>query len=115
MFKSIKGKLISLISMLIISMVLLSLYSINNLNVINKVSTNMTTELIPGLIESGNINTMTSDFRIMEYEHIISTDRNEMAQKEKDMEAKNSEIQSNMKQYEEVFYDDKDKQLFWDS
>lgn len=112
MFKSIKGKLISLISMLIISMVLLSLYSINNLNVINKVSTNMTTELIPGLIESGNINTMTSDFRIMEYEHIISTDRNEMAQKEKDMEAKNSEIQSNMKQYEEVFYDDKDKQLF---
>lgn len=55
---------------------------------------------------------MTSDFRIMEYEHIISTDRNEMAQKEKDMEAKNSEIQSNMKQYEEVFYDDKDKQLF---
>lgn len=112
MFKSIKGKLVSLISMLIISMVLLSLYSINNLSVINTVSANMSTELIPGLIQSGNINTMTSDFRIMEYEHIISTDRNEMAQKEKDMEAKNSEIQSNMKQYEEVFYDDKDKQLF---
>ena len=112
MFKSIKGKLVLLISMLIISMVLLSLYSINNLNVINTVSANMSTELIPGLIQSGNINTMTSDFRIMEYEHIISTDKNEMAQKEKDMEAKNSEIQSSMQQYEKTFYDDKDKQLF---
>ncbi len=112
MFKSIKGKLVSLISMLIISMVLLSLYSINNLSVINTVSANMSTELIPGLIQSGNINTKTSDFRIMEYEHIISTDKNEMAQKEKDMEAKNSEIQSNMQEYEKTFYDDKDKQLF---
>ncbi|NRT75431.1 methyl-accepting chemotaxis protein [Clostridium beijerinckii] len=112
MFKSIKGKLVSLISMLIISMVLLSLYSINNLNVINTVSANMSTELIPGLIHSGNINTMTSDFRIMEYEHIISTDKNEMAQKEKDMEAKNSEIQSNIQQYEKTFFDDKDRQLF---
>ncbi|MFT8343637.1 methyl-accepting chemotaxis protein [Clostridium beijerinckii] len=112
MFKSIKGKLVSLISMLIISMILLSLYSINNLNVINTVSANMSTELIPGLIHSGNINTMTSDFRIMEYEHIISTDKNEMAQKEKDMEAKNSEIQSNIQQYEKTFFDDKDRQLF---
>jgi methyl-accepting chemotaxis protein len=112
MFKSIKSKLISLISMVIVSMVALGLYSINNLNIVNKVSTDMSVELVPGIIQSENMNTMTSDFRILEYEHIISTDPNEMAQKEKDMHEKNNEIQEGMKLYEKTFFDDQDKQLY---
>lgn len=103
MFKSIKGKLITLTCMFVVSMVVLGLYSINNLNVVNKVSNDMSEELVPGIIESDNINTMTSDFRILEYEHIISTDSKEMAQKEKEMEDKNKEIQKSMSNYEKTF------------
>lgn len=112
MFKSIKGKLISLISLLIISMVCLGIYSISNLNLVNKVLTDMSVELVPGIIQSENINTMTSDFRILEYEHIISADKNEMAQKEKDMHNKNTEIQESMNLYEKTFFNDEEKQLF---
>lgn len=112
MFKSIKGKLISLISLLIISMVCLGIYSISNLNLVNKVSTDMSVEVVPGIIQSENINTMTSDFRILEYEHIISADKNEMAQKEKDMHNKNTEIQESMNLYEKTFFNDEEKQLF---
>lgn len=112
MFRSIKGKLILLTFTLIVSMVLLGLYFINNLNVVNKISTDMSVELIPSIIQSESINTMTSDYRILEYEHIISTDPNEMAQKEKEMEAKNKEIQDIINLYEKTFFDDKDKKLF---
>jgi methyl-accepting chemotaxis protein len=112
MFKSIKSKLISFISFLIVSMVFLGIYSINNLEIVNNVSTNMTKEIIPGIIQSENVNTMTSDYRILEYEHIISTDNAEMAQKEKDMNAKNKEIQDTFQLYQQTFHDDQEKQIF---
>lgn len=112
MFKSIKGKLITLMTLLIMSIVFLGLYYINNLNRVNQVSTDITEDYIPGIIESGNMNTMTSDYRILEYEHIISTDINEMSQKEKQMEDKNNEISKEMALYEKSFYSSEDKKLF---
>jgi len=112
MFRSIKSKLILLISLLILSMLFLGLYSLNNLKNVNKISTDMSEQLVPGIINSGNINTMTSDFRILEYEHIISTDDNVMAQKEKDMKQKESEIEQQMNLYSKVSFNDEDKNLF---
>ena len=112
MFKSIKSKLITLVTLLIFAMVFLGVYSINNLNKVNQVSTDITADFIPGMIQSGNINTMTSDFRILEYEHIISTDNTEMAQKEKEMENKNNEISKEMDLYEKSITSSEDKKLF---
>ncbi|WP_459479675.1 methyl-accepting chemotaxis protein [Clostridium saccharoperbutylacetonicum] len=115
MFKSIKSKLILLTAMLIISMISLGVYSINNLNIVNQISTDMSVQLIPSIIQSGSINTMTSDYRILEYEHIISTDPSDMNKKEKEMEDKNKEIQDIISVYEKSFFDDKDKKLFEDA
>ncbi|WP_160684243.1 methyl-accepting chemotaxis protein [Clostridium sp. C2-6-12] len=112
MLKSIKGKLITLMTFLILAMISLGIYSINNLNKVNQISTDITEDYIPGIIQSGNINTMTSDYRILEYEHIISTDKNEMSQKEKDMEAKNNQISKEMTLYEKSFHSSEDKKLF---
>lgn len=112
MFKSIKSKLIFLVSMLVASMMFLGLYSINNMNKVNKVSTDIAVEIIPGITHSENMNTMTSDFRLLEYEHIISTDKDEMAQKEKDMDAKNNQINQEMTLYEAALIDEQDKKLF---
>ena len=112
MFQSIKSKLILLISLLILSMLSLGLYSLNNLKNINKISTDMSEQLVPGIIRSGNINTMTSDFRILEYEHIISTDNNVMAQKEKDLKQKESEIDQQMNLYSKISINEEDKNLF---
>jgi methyl-accepting chemotaxis protein len=90
----------------------LGIYSINNLNKVNQISTDITEDFIPGIVQSGNMNTMTSDFRILEYEHIISTDNNEMRQKEKDMEDKNNQISKEMALYEKSFNNSEDKKLF---
>jgi len=112
MLKSIKSKLITLISLLIFSMIFLGIYSINNLNKVNQVSTDIETDLVPGIIDSENINTMTSDFRILEYEHIIATDNDTMAQKEKAMEEKNNQIKQAMLLYEKSFYNSEDKKIY---
>lgn len=114
MLKSIKGKLIVFISILIISIVALGIYSISNLSIVNKISTDMSEDLLPGIVKSEDANTMTSDFRILEYEHILSTGLNEMDQKEKDMNQKNTQIQEIMKLYEKGISNSEEKQVFED-
>lgn len=93
MLKTIKSKLIFLVSMLLITMVSMSLYSIKSLEDVNDKSTVISEDMVPGIIYSEELNTMTSDYRILEYEHIISEDIEELNEKEKLMEKKNKEIQ----------------------
>ncbi|HEY5524500.1 MAG TPA: methyl-accepting chemotaxis protein, partial [Clostridium sp.] len=112
MFKTIKSKLILLVLMLIGSMVFLGVYSINSLNKVNQQSTVIAVNWTPGIMYSEEINTMTSDYRILQFQHIISINNDEMVQAEKDMEAKNGDIQKAMISYSKTFYSDEDKSLF---
>lgn len=69
-FRTIKSKLISLISMLITSLIFVGVFSIVILHKVNMKSTIISDSWILGTIFSEELNTMTSDFRILEYEHI---------------------------------------------
>ncbi len=46
-------------------------------------STEISKYWVPSIIYSEELNTMTSDFRILEYDHIISTNAEMMNEKEK--------------------------------
>ncbi len=51
------------------------------------------------MIYSEELNTMTSDLRILEYDHIISTNAEMMHEKEREMEEKSKEIEKYLALY----------------
>lgn len=99
MLKTIKSKLIFLTSILLTSILFMGVYSVVNLKAVNSKSTIISEEMVPGIIYSEELNNMTSDFRLIEYEHIIAQSSQVMDEKEKAMEEKNKEIQNYMENY----------------
>lgn len=98
--------------MLVASLIFMGLFSINNLEILNNHSTIISENLIPKIIFSEDLNTMMSDFRILEYEHIVAADNSTMSTKEKEMEAKKAEIENLMSLYEKSLYEGKDKKVY---
>ncbi len=88
MVKTIKGKLVFLVAILVGAIVYMGGYSIKNLDNVNEKSTEISKKWVPAMIYSEELNTMTSDLRILEYDHIISTSAEMMNEKEREMEEK---------------------------
>ncbi len=88
MVKTIKGKLVFLVAILVGAIVYMGGYSIKNLDNVNEKSTEISKKWVPAMIYSEELNTMTSDLRILEYDHIISTNAEMMHEKEREMEEK---------------------------
>lgn len=112
LLKTIKSKLISLVVILLGALVFIGGYSLLNLKTVNDKSTIIASDWVPRIIYSEQLNTLTSDFRILEYEHIISTSPKEMSEKETLIEAKNADIQKFLADYEKKLYNQTDKELF---
>ena len=79
----------------------LGIYSIFSLSSVDNVASIINTHWLPNSNYANEINTMTSDYRILEYQHIISTDKNEMAKLEELLQSKNDEISKILKKYKE--------------
>lgn len=112
MLKTIRGKLIALIVLLIAAIVFLGLFSTNGLKKVNDKATVITNVWIPRIILAEELNTMTSDFRVNEYGHLVDSDSGAMAEREKIMEELKSMIDSRLSEYEKTLSDDKDKELY---
>ncbi|ENK0839882.1 methyl-accepting chemotaxis protein [Clostridium botulinum] len=112
MIKTIKGKLIFLVGILVCAILFIGGYSIKNLYDVNKMSTEISKYWVPSIIYSEELNTMTSDFRILEYDHIISTNAEMMNEKEKEMEEKNKEIEKYLALYKKGVNSKEDEELF---
>ncbi|MCW6108518.1 methyl-accepting chemotaxis protein, partial [Clostridium sporogenes] len=65
----------------------------------------------PFIIYSEELNTITSDFRILEYDHIISTNAEMMKEKEKEMEEKSKEVEKYLVLYKKGVNSKEDKEL----
>ncbi|WP_252224560.1 methyl-accepting chemotaxis protein [Clostridium sp. ZBS2] len=112
MLKTIKNKLIFLVAIFVITIIFMGIYSIKTLNNVNKQSTIIAQDFIPAMICSEELNTMTSDFRLLEYSHIVATIPEIMEEKEKAMEEKEKEIQKKLDIYSKTIYGEEDKELF---
>ncbi|CDI50019.1 methyl-accepting chemotaxis protein [Clostridium tetani] len=112
MLKTIKGKLIFLVTILVSANIFMGIYSIKSLEAVNEKSTAIAQYGIPGIIYSEELNTMTSDFRLFEYGHIISQDAGRMKRREKSIEEKNKEIQNYLSLYKKSINTKEDEELF---
>ncbi|MBY6836578.1 methyl-accepting chemotaxis protein [Clostridium botulinum] len=112
MLKTIKSKLIFLVTMFVITIVFMGIYSTKTLSSVNKQSTIITQEFIPAMICSEELNVMTSDFRLLEYDHIISNTSEAMQEKENEMEENKKEIQKSLDFYATTIRAEEDKELF---
>lgn len=111
MRSSVKAKLVALVAFFIITLAGVGVYSSIMLGQVNTHSTTIVYELIPGIEHSSRLDTLTSDFRIMEYEHIISKSKEEMNSKEKVMEDLNGQIFEHIGEYKKTSTDEEDKKL----
>lgn len=102
MLKTIKGKLVILVSTLVLAIVLLGAFSVFNLARVNNQSTIISNDLIPGIVYSEELNTLTSDYRNLEYEHIISLDQNEMEEVNQRILEQGKKIEDIMSLYEKT-------------
>ncbi|MCW6062418.1 methyl-accepting chemotaxis protein [Clostridium sporogenes] len=112
MVKTIKGKLIFLVAILVGAIVFMGGYSIKNLDSVNEKSTEISKKWVPAMVYSEELNTMTSDFRILEYDHIISTNAEMMNEKEKEMEEKSKGIEKYLTLYRRTVDSKEDEELF---
>lgn len=112
LLKTIKSKLIFLVAILVSAIMFLGIYSIKNLSMVNEKSTIIAEHGIPGIIYSEELNTMTSDFRLIEYGHIIAANAETMEKTEKSMEEKNAEIQKYLDLYKKSINTKEDEELF---
>ena len=112
MLKTIKSKLIILISALILSLIFVGIFSTVNLKRVSNQSVVISKEWIPAIIISEELNTMTSDLRILDYRYIIETDVDKMNELHKDAEQRELKIENNMSLYGKSLYNDKDKKIY---
>ncbi|SFD42467.1 methyl-accepting chemotaxis protein [Clostridium uliginosum] len=112
MLKTIKSKLIFLVTIFVCTIMFMGFYSIKTLQSVNEKSTVITKSWVPSITYSEELNTMTSDFRLLEYDHIIATSPETMKEKEKAMEEKNTEIQKYLNLYKSDMDIDEDKEIF---
>lgn len=112
MLKTIKGKLIFLVVFFISIITFIGIYSVINLKVVNEKSTIIAEKMVPAIIYSEELNTMTSDFRLIEYEHIIADNNEEMGIKERFMEEKGKEIQDFLEKYKATIEVKQNEELY---
>lgn len=113
MLKNLKisKKLFVLVFSLLLCLSIVGGSSIALMNKINDASTEIAGNWLPSVIIAEEINTMTSDYRIYEIDHIVTQDAAMMQEYEKKITGKGDEINKKFKEYEAFITNDEDRQL----
>lgn len=109
---TIKNKLILILAFLLIVLIGMGVYSEITIKEVNNRSTIIVAKSIPGIQKSSNVNTMTSDYRILEFEHIIAVSNEDMNKIEKSMEDINNKISKESGEYEKAITTDDDRAIY---
>lgn len=107
----IKFKLILLVGFLLIAMLGVGVFSMINMDKINMTSTEMATNSLPSTDSAHRLNTLSSDYRLQEFAHILSTSQEDMASREKAMDEIGQDIQNEFSRYRTLVTNDTDRAL----
>ncbi|QTA91421.1 methyl-accepting chemotaxis protein [Desulfonema magnum] len=108
----LRNKLITAFSVILIFTSVLGIFSIYQLNKVNQKSTELAVNWMPSIESILYLNMLTSDYRLTEFEHVLSTDENEMGRAEekgKNVIKKISEIRS---KYNNLISSDDEQRLY---
>lgn len=111
----IKTKLIFLGGISILGLLFMGAESLITARQINEASTEISQSWIPAIIIAEELNTETSDYRIKEYNHVISRDQETMDHLEREMGEVRTQIQASFKEYESYITDETDQRLMEDA
>ncbi|MBB3109815.1 methyl-accepting chemotaxis protein [Paenibacillus phyllosphaerae] len=109
---TVKNRLLVSFGFVLLLLVLIGSYAIYSLNKVNEQSTVISEEWLPGVNAANALNTMTSDFRNLEYRHIISGDQQTLANLLKEVDIQKAAIQDMMHQYETTIRIEEDREKF---
>ena len=87
-------------------------FAIVQLNVVNQISTEMEVNWMPSVRFSSAMNTIASDFRIAELQHILSTEDSEMKKYEKDMQDVLADFEKNRAAYAKLISSPDEQRLY---
>lgn len=108
----IKNKLLMLTGFMLLGLVVIGIVSLIFMSNINQGTTDVSENWMPSVIVSEELNTLTSDFRIQEYKHIVAQDAETMKKAESEMERIQADIESNFNTYlASLVTSDEDKKL----
>lgn len=107
----IRVKILIIVAISAISLMALGFISIAYMNSINQGSTDISKSWMPSVITAEELNTLTSDYRIQEYKHILSTDSAVMASVETKMDEIRTSIDQYFTEYESLITNNTDKAL----
>jgi methyl-accepting chemotaxis protein len=104
---SIKHKLVLFFSLLIAGVVATALFT----NSIHHRTKEINRNWLPSIIHVSTMNMLTSDYRIRELQHILSTSQEDMARYEKEMADVAARIRNEMSQYELLITTESERRL----
>ena len=105
-------KLAIAIGILLFGLLLLGGLAIYNLAIVNDQSKIIATSWLPSVDIAGRFNSDTSDYRIAQGTHVLSTDAAEMAKAEAEIAALDKVIAEDRKIYEPLIADDQERALY---
>ncbi|MDF2886120.1 MAG: putative sensor with domain [Lacrimispora sp.] len=107
----IKTKLILLGAISILGLLFIGTESIITASKINEASTVISQSWVPAIIIAEELNTSTADFRLKEYNHVVTSNGVDKSQLEREMDAIKTEIDRSFSQYEFYITDESDRRL----
>ncbi|MDN5055677.1 MCP four helix bundle domain-containing protein, partial [Aliarcobacter butzleri] len=94
--------------------ILLGILSIQKMETVNEQSTEMAGNWMPSITVTNKINTATSDFRILEYDHILSKTDEEMKNNEAKMKELLDVMKKDFEKYEKLISSEDEKSMYED-
>lgn len=109
---TIKAKLSASFGVLIGIIVFLGLISLFNMNKMNQVSSEISKDILPGINASYTLNKMASDFRALEYKHILAKTSSEKMSIDRDLKSMAAEMDKSLEEYGKRVKDKEDTDLY---
>lgn len=107
----IRSKLLILVTFLLIGLLSIGIVSLYFMSKINAGSTIIAANWMPSIIAAEELNTLTSDYRMAEYAHVVSQNSSSMQEYESKMDDLASQIDDLFNQYNTLITNETDKKL----
>lgn len=111
---TIRTKLYASFGIILLIMTTLSFYAGFMMRQIDQKAAEIAYNWLPSVSEAHKIYEMTEEYRLLEYDHIVSVGPAEMAQAERQMKELNGRILESAKTYESILSSEEDRKLFLD-
>lgn len=107
----IRSKILAIVVISIVSLICLGVISLAYMNKVNEGSTEISKNWMPSVIIAEELNRLTSDYRIVEYKHVISTDNADMATIESELNSYKTQIDTMFQSYHGYISNEEDEKL----